>query len=463
MSGRCSTNFDGRSEEHTSELQSRRELVCRLLLEKKNRQHYLLLVAAGQVAGCLIDVGAADPHAVAIIARHLQLLDIIDDAADRNTVEIGQRDVLADIVGEQEAELLAVLGDIGKTGVDGAADGREVDFAAVQHGATSDLAAPGTAEQTHGEFGTPGAHQPGDADDLAAADMEVDILDDLPTRMQRMIDRPVLDLQYGLADVRLALREAMLEVAIHHLADDAILLDRAGLAIHRIDGATVAQHGDAVGDTRHLVELVRDQDRGHALGAELKQKIEQRRTVAFVEACGRLVENQEAHLLGKRLGDLHQLLLADPDIGNQRVRRLIEPHFRQQLLRALVDRVAVDHAEPRRRAGDKNILRDREQRDQREFLMNDDDAERLGFIDVAKMPLLAVIDDAAVITAAGIDTAQHLHQGRLAGAVLAHQSMDLALPDGEIDVAQRLHAGEGFADTVHFEQCSHSNSLQTWR
>src|SRR5690349_23629713 len=27
-----------RSEEHTSELQSRRELVCRLLLEKKNKQ-----------------------------------------------------------------------------------------------------------------------------------------------------------------------------------------------------------------------------------------------------------------------------------------------------------------------------------------------------------------------------------------------------------------------------------------
>src|SRR5207249_7625150 len=32
----------GRSEEHTSELQSRFDLVCRLLLEKKNR-HYLRL------------------------------------------------------------------------------------------------------------------------------------------------------------------------------------------------------------------------------------------------------------------------------------------------------------------------------------------------------------------------------------------------------------------------------------
>src|SRR5690349_22722121 len=33
-----------RSEEHTSELQSRRELVCRLLLEKKNAKEQVLLV-----------------------------------------------------------------------------------------------------------------------------------------------------------------------------------------------------------------------------------------------------------------------------------------------------------------------------------------------------------------------------------------------------------------------------------
>src|SRR5690554_7495764 len=32
-----------RSEEHTSELQSRPQLVCRLLLEKKNHQSYCLL------------------------------------------------------------------------------------------------------------------------------------------------------------------------------------------------------------------------------------------------------------------------------------------------------------------------------------------------------------------------------------------------------------------------------------
>src|SRR5436190_7625127 len=35
----CSAVAAGRSEEHTSELQSHSDLVCRLLLEKKKKQH----------------------------------------------------------------------------------------------------------------------------------------------------------------------------------------------------------------------------------------------------------------------------------------------------------------------------------------------------------------------------------------------------------------------------------------
>src|SRR3712207_6985024 len=38
-------NFVLRSEEHTSELQSRQYLVCRLLLEKKKKQHLLNLLS----------------------------------------------------------------------------------------------------------------------------------------------------------------------------------------------------------------------------------------------------------------------------------------------------------------------------------------------------------------------------------------------------------------------------------
>src|SRR5215471_20124727 len=37
-----------RSEEHTSELQSRRDLVCRLLLEKKKKQKFLICCSSKQ-------------------------------------------------------------------------------------------------------------------------------------------------------------------------------------------------------------------------------------------------------------------------------------------------------------------------------------------------------------------------------------------------------------------------------
>src|SRR5256886_4070365 len=44
MANASATSFSrsGRSEEHTSELQSQSNLVCRLLLEKKNSVHYAM-------------------------------------------------------------------------------------------------------------------------------------------------------------------------------------------------------------------------------------------------------------------------------------------------------------------------------------------------------------------------------------------------------------------------------------
>src|SRR2546430_12697714 len=42
-----------RSEEHTSELQSQSNLVCRLLLEKKKRQHYVLFFNGADVLEAL--------------------------------------------------------------------------------------------------------------------------------------------------------------------------------------------------------------------------------------------------------------------------------------------------------------------------------------------------------------------------------------------------------------------------
>ena len=124
-----------------------------------------------------------------------------------------------------------------------------------------------------------------------------------------MLHRPVLHHQRGLADLRLPIGETIREVTVDHAADDAVLLDRLGLAVDRIDRAAVAQHGDAIGDLGDFVELVRDQDRGDALRAERDQAIEQRGAVGLIQARGRLVEDEQLYLLaGQRLRDLDQLL-----------------------------------------------------------------------------------------------------------------------------------------------------------
>src|SRR5438874_10693523 len=51
---------EGRSEEHTSELQSRRELVCRLLLEKKKTRVGDVLAMLSEIAGIEVEA-SIDP------------------------------------------------------------------------------------------------------------------------------------------------------------------------------------------------------------------------------------------------------------------------------------------------------------------------------------------------------------------------------------------------------------------
>src|SRR5262249_27818452 len=51
-----------------------------------------------------------------------------------------------------------------------------------------------------------------------------------------------------------------------------------------------------------------------------------------------------------------------------------------------------------------------------------------------------------------VDAGDDLHQGRLAGAVLAHQGMDMAALQAERDVVERQYARESLAHAFDFEQ-----------
>ena len=159
---------------------------------------------------------------------------------------------------------------------------------------------------------------------------------------------------------------------------------------------------------------------------ELDQQTQQSVAVGLVEAGGRLVEDQQLDLLGERLGDLDQLLLADAQIGDERVGQFLEANLRQEVARAAERHAPVDDAHPGGLVAEEDVFGDRQQRHERQFLMDDDDAEMLAVGDARKAAFLALKDDLPLVGAVGVDAAQDFHQGRLAGAVLAADRVDLA-------------------------------------
>src|SRR4029078_5310998 len=118
---------------------------------------------------------------------------------------------------------------------------------------TGNVPAVGPAEHAHGELGASGAHEPGDAPNLAAAHVHVDTLDHLPVGMDGVIDAPVLHLEDHVADFGMARREAVVEGTPHHRGDYAVFADV--VAVQRLYGLAVANDRHVVGNPAHLVEL----------------------------------------------------------------------------------------------------------------------------------------------------------------------------------------------------------------
>ncbi len=330
-------------------------------------------------------------------------------------------------------------------------DGLELDLLPVLHDGAADVAAVRTAEDAHREFGAPGAHQAGEPDDLAPAHREALVLADEPVGHLGVADGPVLHLEEHLADVRGAIGEAALEAAADHAADDAVLVDHVLLHVEGLDGLAVAQDRDRVGDLLDLVELVADDDRADALALEPDDQVEQVLRVALVQGCGRLVEDQQPDRLVQRLGDLDELLLADADVLDLRAGVVAQADAVQQFGRLLLRLAPVDDAAAVQFAAEEDVLGDGQLGDERELLVDDRDAGGLALADVAEPHHLALVDDVALVAAERVDARQHLHQRRLAGAVLADDRVDLAGLHLDRHVVQRLDAGELLADGAHLE------------
>ncbi len=243
--------------------------------------------------------------------------------------------------------------------------------------------------------------------------------------------------------------EARQVAADHHLDDrlgaDLVARQRPGIA-------AVAQHGDAVGELVHLRHAVADVDQRDALRAQLAHQPEQVLGLARGQRGGGLVEHQDARLAVQRAGDLDHLLLGDGQAADGRAR----PERRAE---ALQDRRAAGFhggaidlpAGAAKLAAEIDVLGDRQVRRQRQLLVDDGDAGALGVLRTVDRQRLAADQDLAARIGA-VRAREDLHQGGLAGAVLAHQGQDLAAPRLQPDVAQRAHAGEGLGDPPHLQR-----------
>ena len=269
-----------------------------------------------------------------------------------------------------------------------------------------------------------------------------------------MVHRPVVHLQLDVAHLHVVPRwEAVGHLAADHALDDALLADRLGaVVVDGLDGAAVAHDGDLVGDVGDLVELVGDDDHRHALLLEAQHQIQQRLRILLVQRGGGLVQDQQLRLLGQGLGDLDQLLLAGADGLDLHLAALRQAHHLQVLVRLGVGGVPVDSVLVADLIAQVHVLTDGHLRNQRQLLVDDDDAQLLGILDVRELADLAVVDDVALVGAVGVDAAEHVHQRGLARAVFAHQRVDLALLHLEVDVVEGFHTWEGLGDVFHFQQ-----------
>src|ERR1700731_4932927 len=94
--------------------------------------------------------------------------------------------------------------------------------------------------------------------------------------------------------------------------------------------------------------------------------------------------------------------------------------------------------------------------------MDDYDTKMLAVGDARKAAFLPLKDDLPFIGPVRVNPAQHLHQGRLARAVLTTDRVDLALADRKIDIAQRDDSGKGLCDPPHFQDGSHDSRLVSY-
>ena len=327
---------------------------------------------------------------------------------------------------------LAVLGEVGE------AEARGRGGVAYAHRLAVDADAAVRRPQAHQplhQLGPSGADQAAEAQDLAAAQLEAGAADEPGHREGLDGER-----HRGLGRGRLG-REQLGQRAPDHLPGHLVLAERRGGCGDHV--AAVAQHGDAVGDGAHLVELVRGVEDGDALGAQPLDLPEQHPALLRGEHGGRLVEDEHAGLADQRLGDFDHLPVSHREVahGGCRVDRGLE--FEQQRPRPRPHRPGGEERAAADLAAQEDVGLHAELFGQVELLVDQHDPAGFRRLAGGERDRRACKRQAA--RGGSLVAGQDLHQGGLAGAVLADQGVHLAGAQVDREVEQHLDCAEALA------------------
>ena len=282
--------------------------------------------------------------------------------------------------------------------------------------------------------------------------MEADIVNDLLFMIDGVVHRPAGHIHAHLADLHAGtLGEAILDLTAHHAPDDPILVDVVAGIVDGLDGGAVTDDGDLVGNVGDLVELVGNDDAGHALFLEAQHQVKQRLGIGLVEGRSRLVQNQQLGVLRQSLGDFHHLLLAHADILNEGTGGLGQAHDLQIFIRLGVGGVPVNVEGLALLVAQEHVFADGHVRHQCQLLMDDDDALFFTVSNFGELTNLSIVYDIARIRAKGINAAEDIHQGGLTRAVFSHQRVDGPPFHLKIHVVQRADTGKQLGDIFHFK------------
>ncbi len=336
--------------------------------------------------------------------------------------------------------MLAVLGHEADPGQHGVERRGDPDLAAAEKDLAR-VARVGPEDEPH-RLGPPRPDEPTEPDDLAGHHRKSDAAHPRATRQ-------VLDPQHLFTDGAVwRLGEHRGEGPAHHHADDVV---DARLFRRRDPGdLTIFHHRDPVGDPEHLFEAVRNIDDADPFGAQPGDDAMQALGIAGREDGGRLVEDDDADLLGERLGDLDDLLVRDREVADGAPRVDVEPEPVEEVARPPVQTGPCDDG---RQLPHEDVLGHRKVGGERRLLVDHRDAARGRDPRVEALLGLAADQDLPGVSR---DLAgQNPHQRRLAGPILAEQRVDLAGRDVEVDGPQGPHPSEGPRDAFELDEVRH--------